>query len=38
MTYFLVHNDVHSNASLSPALKYSIEAVVLMDLAWPPKV
>jgi hypothetical protein len=38
MTYFLVHDDVHSDAGLSPALEDSIETIVLVEFAWPSKV
>jgi hypothetical protein len=36
--YLLVHNDVHFDTSFSPALEDSVETVILIKFAWPPKI
>lgn len=36
--YLFVYNDVHFDTSVGPALENSVEPVILIKLAWPPKI
>jgi len=36
--YLLVYNDVHFDTSISPALENSVEPIILIKFARPPKI
>ena len=38
MTYLFVYNDVHFDTGFSPAFKNSVEPVIFIKFAWPPKI
>ena len=38
MVYLFVYNYVHFNTGFGPALEDSVETIILIKFAWPPKI